>query len=84
MTINSPAIIIGRTSDDIVIGDQTPFIHDPPVLIHMGRCGICGQAAVIDPEANLYQQHLWIHNNKPCPGFDIGKLLNRSTNQVAP
>jgi hypothetical protein len=55
---------------------QTPFIHDPPVMIVMGQCPVCGQAAVIDPEADPYQQHLWIHQNKPCPGLDAGKLLN--------
>jgi hypothetical protein len=55
---------------------ETPFIHDPPIMITMGQCAICGQGAVIDPEADPYPATSVDHNNKPCPGFNAGKLLN--------
>ena len=59
---------------------QTPYIHDPPVRIEVavGKCRICGQMATIDPDADPYQIHLWIHQNKPCPGYNVGNLLNKN------
>jgi len=63
---------------------KTPYIHDPPVSLYMGRCRVCGQMATIEPEASAYQQHLWIHQNKPCPGYNVAELLNKGKGSTSP